>query len=218
MLNVITDVSYRVRLLRINYVDPEKALGKRASHRYAFVVEPASAFADRVDAQRHRSKLVNRRTLDLEHAALVFVFQYLVANTDWSMVSAEGVNECCHNIDLYEGDQGVLLVPYDMDLAGVVNARYAFPDSSLRITRVTQRQYRGMCMDRSKLEAALRFVKALEGEILAIPETVPGLTAKDRESTRKYLARFFADAANEARLLQRFERDCIEPSYRRVNR
>ena len=216
VLNLITDISYRVRLLRINYVDPEESLGRKASHRYAFVIEHASEFTRRTGAERYRTKSINRRTLDLDYAAAIFVFQYLVANTDWSMVHAEGVDDCCHNIDVYKGENGVLLVPYDMDLAGVVNARYAFPDRSLRINRVTQRQYRGLCMDRDAVEAALQHVKALEDGILAIPESVPGLAAKDVETTREYLSKFFIEARDEAKLLQRFEHYCIKPSYRRV--
>lgn len=216
VLNEITDASYRVRLLRMNYMDPDHALGEKASHRYAFVIESAPEFAARISAERYRTKFVNRRTLDLDYAALIFVFEYLVANTDWSLVLAEGADKCCHNIDLYMGFNGVLLVPYDMDLTGVVNARYAFPDKSLRIKRVTQRQYRGMCMDRSILVAALQQVKALEDTILAIPGEVPGIAAKDVKVTRDHLARFFEEAADEAKLLQRFERDCIEPRYRRL--
>jgi len=216
VLNLITDVSYRVRLFRIHYVDPDKALGEKASHRYAFAIEPASAFATRIGAERHRSKFVNRRTLDLDYAALVFVFQYLVANTDWALVHAEGVDECCHNVDLYAGDKGVLLVPYDMDLTGVVNARYAFPDRSLRIKRVTQRQYRGMCVDRPVLQSALRYIKSLQADILAIPGSVPGMSAKDAEGTRHFLEAFFNKAEDEEKLLDGFERRCIKPSYRRA--
>jgi hypothetical protein len=38
-------------------------------------------------------------------------------------------------------------VAYDFDFAGAVNARYAVPDSSLRIPNVRQRLFRGYCTD-----------------------------------------------------------------------
>jgi hypothetical protein len=38
-------------------------------------------------------------------------------------------------------------IAYDFDFAGAVNARYAIPDSSLRIPNVRQRLFRGYCTD-----------------------------------------------------------------------
>ena len=216
IFNAITDNSYRVRLLRIHYDDTDKRLTKKAAHRYGFLLEPAAEFAGRVGAERLRVKTVVRGKLDDNYAALMFVFQYLVANTDWSMVNAEGVDECCHNVDLYAGNTGSLLVPYDLDLSGVVNARYAFPDKSLRISRVTQRLYGGLCMERDVLRSALRHVKSLRAEILAIPGSVPGLSSKDARVTREFLEKFFVDAENEEDLLDTFGDRCIKPRYRSV--
>ena len=61
----------------------------------------------------------------------MFVFQYLIANTDWGYVKADDDDACCHNGDLFEIDNQVVFVPYDFDLAGLVNSRYAFPDLPL---------------------------------------------------------------------------------------
>lgn len=216
VFNTITDTSYRVRLLRIHYDDTDKELGKKAAHRYGFLLEPPSDFAARVGVERLGVKTVVRGNLDDDYAALTFVFQYLIANTDWSMVHAEGETECCHNIDMYEGATGTLLVPYDLDLAGVVNARYAFPDRSLRIKRVTQRLYRGLCMERDVLRAAIRKVTALQAEILAIPGSVPGLSVKDARVTREFLEKFFVAAEDEDRMLGRFAEHCIKPRLRPV--
>ena len=216
VFNAITPISYRVRLLRIHYVDTDKRLGKKAANRYAFLIESSSEMAARIDAKRTHAQSVMRGTLDEDYAALVFVFQYLIANTDWSLVLADGADECCHNIDLFEGTSGVLLVPYDLDLAGVVNARYAYPDKSLRISRVTQRLYRGMCMDREQLRSALQHIKSLQSEILGIPGSTPGLKPHDVSGTQKYLEKFFIEAEDEDRLLDRFAATCVKPRYRTV--
>ena len=216
VLNVITDTSYRVRLLRVNYSDTDKRPGKKAANRHGFLLEPAAAFAARIGAKRHQTKTIKRGTLDLDYAALVFVYQFLIGNTDWSLVLAEGVDDCCHNVDVYIGDTGVLLVPYDLDLSGVVNARYAYPDRSLRIRRVTQRLYRGMCMERDVLQAALKHVKSLRAEILAVPAAVLTEKPKVAKETREYLEKFFTVADDEAKLLDSFESRCIKPRFRRV--
>ena len=122
--------------------------------------------------------------------------------------------ECCHNVDLYSTSTGVLLVPYDLDLSGVVNARYAYPDKSLRIKRVTQRLYRGMCIERELLQSALQHIKLRRADILAIPAATPGLSAKDAEATRSFLERFFFAAEDQEKLLDNFESRCIKPRVR----
>ena len=218
VLNVITDKSYRVRLLRIHYDDTDNRLTKKATNRYGFVLEPASKLAERIDGEQLRAKTVVKGKLDLDYAALVFVFQYLVGNTDWAMVHAEGVENCCHNMDLFTAESGVLLVPYDLDLSGIVNASYAYPDKSLRIRRVTQRLYRGMCMERDRLQPALRHVKSLRAEILALPGATPGLNEKDAQATRDYLEKFFVIAEDEEALLDKFEKRCIKPRVRPVKK
>ena len=218
VLNVITDTSYRVRLLRITYDDTNNRLDEKASNRHGFLLEPAAGFAARVAAERHRTKTIKKGSLDLDYAALTFVFQYLIGNTDWALVHAEGVEDCCHNVDVYAANSGVLLVPYDLDLAGVVNARYAYPDRSLRIRRVTQRLYRGMCMERATLQAALKHVKSLRDEILAVPESVTALQPKTAKETREYLEQFFVVAEDEEELLDDFEERCIKPRYRAVKK
>ena len=85
----------------------------------------------------------------------MYVLRYLIANTDWMVLRADYGHVSCHNADLYQRDSLVYFVPCDFDLSGLVNARYAFPDPKLRIKRVTQRRYRGLCTDRGYLSAAL---------------------------------------------------------------
>ena len=101
-------------------------------------------------------------------------------------------------------------MPYDFDLAGLVNARYAYPDSKLRIKRVTQRLYRGLCTDRDTLRGALRAVTSKRDEILAVVGEVPGLEPENVKWSTNYLVRFFEQAENEERLLNTFEKHCIE--------
>ena len=45
--------------------------------------------------------------------------------------------------------------PYDFDLSGLVNARYAKPNPELPINRVTTRYYQGVCVSEADLEEAL---------------------------------------------------------------
>ena len=61
------------------------------------------------------------------------VFQYMVGNTDWSMVRF-------HNVEVSRTPRGVYVpVPYDFDWTGLVSTRYARPNEGLGIRSVRQR-------------------------------------------------------------------------------
>lgn len=210
ILNVLTDLSFHVRLLRIHYDDSDGVLPAEAARRYAFVIESREEFSARTSARNVVLAGFPRHGHDQGQAALIYVFQYLIANTDWMLLKADYDDGCCHNLELFQLDSRLILVPYDFDVAGLINARYAFPDAQLRIKRVTQRLYRGLCTDRAILRDALRRVRSKRAEILALTGAIPGLEPDNAERARKYLDDFFAKAADEEGLLQKFEKQCIE--------
>jgi hypothetical protein len=209
ILSLLTDYAYRVRLLRITYVDNQGGRNAAGLTRHGFVLEPQDALAARVGGERVHSPTVSLARLDAQEMALVYVFQYLVGNTDWSLVTASADDRCCHNGDLVERDARWFYVAYDFDQAGLVNARYARPDASLGLRNVTQRRYRGFCTDEAVLAGALAQVTARQGEIMAVIDHLPGLDDKARERRRDYLEDFFKAAANPQKLLKEFNRRCL---------
>ena len=122
MLNAVTSLSHRVRLLRIRYVDSKKPKRDPVVE-YAFPIEPLQPVAHRnlADVLPLRQLVVSR--VNRDQAALVFVFQYLIANLDWSLVRAKGDDECCHNVKVLTAGDEQLLVPYDFDLSGLVEMK-----------------------------------------------------------------------------------------------
>lgn len=151
---------------------------------------------------------VSLSRLDKEQAALVYIYQYLIGNTDWSFVTAEHEEYCCHNIKLVQVDETHIPVPYDFDLAGLVNARYAHPDPSLNISRVTKRLYRGGCTDTETLRDALRSVVSREDEILNVITSLPILNNKKKKNQIKYLRGFFKKARKEDKMIAMFKKRC----------
>jgi len=206
----LSGVGHRVRLLRIEYVDTEGRVNTGDEPRYGFVIEPLEQLAERVGGVPVDLPGIALRQLDPDHTALVYVFQYLIGNTDWSFVTAEGEEACCHNGRLVERDALLYYVPYDFDLSGIVNARYAKPRSELRIRSVRQRLYRGFCTDREVLRTAIRQVNAQRDDILGIVRATPGLGAKGAQKSVDYLTDYFEAAADEEDLLRLFERDCLD--------
>lgn len=206
---LLTDISYRSRPLRVTYTDTDQELSDKARLRYAFAIEPMPLLEARTGGTALAVKGLSLARLNREQAGLVFVYQYMIGNTDWSFVTAEEDNACCHNGDLLDLDDSIYYVPYDFDLAGIVNASYAKPDPTLRLKSVRQRRYRGYCIDNEFVGAALRYVKSRQPEIMQAVDSIPGLPEDGRTTMSEYLEQFFKKAGDEDKLLRQYEKKCI---------
>lgn len=209
IFNLISDVGYKVRLLHITYTDTGGHTGDNSFDRYGFLIESESELADRVGGQPAHVAGVTLGSLDEHQAATVFIFQYLISNTDWSLVAAVGDDTCCHNGDLFDIGSFRYYVPYDFDLSGLVNTRYAKNSPLLRKANVRRRRYGGHCVSSEALRGALVAIKARRVDILDVIRQLPGLSQKDIEETVNYLDKFFVQANDEDKLLQLFEERCI---------
>lgn len=209
IFNLISDIGYRVRLLRIHYEDTDERLRHLERTYYGFVIESDDELAARVGGNIEKTPGILYSRLDPAHTARMNVFQYLIANTDWSFVSNLEEEMCCHNLDLIEKDGRLFPVPFDFDLSGTVNPMYA--QGGERRKRVTSRTYSGYC--RSQIDAvaaALDEIMALRGEILAAVEAVPVVGRNTIEARVQYVDRFFEEAADDReKLLKQFEKDCV---------
>jgi hypothetical protein len=105
----------------------------------AFLIEDEDAMAARNRGRMVDATQFHPSRMEGAHAVTVALFNYMIANSDWSPVFF-------HNSVLLRTEDGrYLTVPYDFDWSGAVNARYATPDPSLDIRNVRQRVYRGFC-------------------------------------------------------------------------
>ena len=208
LFNLLTPASYRVRLLRMTFTDTSP---DGENHRlHAFLLEPEEQLAARLGGRESELPEVSLSWLDANHMALVYVFQYLVGNLDWSLVRPLEEKACCHNGTLVETGGDILYIPYDFDLSGFVDAPYAFPPPELRLKSVTQRRYRGFCTDRAYLEQALEKIVSMRPQINALIRSLPVLGEKEAERRVRYLDPFFRAAENRDRLLTRFEKRCLD--------
>jgi hypothetical protein len=210
IFNLISARSYRVRLLRISYVDTDGRASDLDRAYYGFLIESDEELADRLRAARVKVDGVLYSRLEPMQTARMNVFQYLIGNSDWSFIKDADEDGCCHNIDLFTiGDQ-LVPVPYDFDQSGIVDARYAAPSPGSRARSVTVREYAGYC--RSPLEVvgrALDEILALEADILSVSENLPNVRESLTERRVKYVEQFFDEARDRDGLVGEFDRHCV---------
>ena len=208
IFSLLSDYALKARLLRVRYVDTTRP-GKDPLERYAFVIESLDALAERAGGTLLQRRALAKGSMDLEQLATVFVYQYLIGNTDWSLVAARGEELCCHNGELLEREGRVFYVPYDFDFAGLVNARYAKPLPEMGIKTVKTRRYRGYCFEGLDLNAAILRTLDKETAILELLRSLPAVEQDAVGDRIRYVERFFEEARDVDELVKDFERSCI---------
>jgi hypothetical protein len=210
ILQALTDKSFGVRLLRINYVDTE---GSEPMTKLGFVIED-----DKDVAERHGMQTIKRNNLagsDLEPVQqnLVNVFQYLIGNTEYSLFNPEPDKNCCHNTDFMAAseDAPVIPLPYDFDFAGIVNAHYAQPNPRFEHTDVRTRLYRGQCTNNDQLPETLqRFIDNKEA-IYGVVDEVELLNSRSQKYVIRYLDSFYRHISDQKSVDARFIDKCEDP-------
>jgi len=192
LYNAMTPESFDVRLAMIDYVNED---GRPITSRFGFFIEDVDDVADRNEQKRLRD--VNRvlvRQLEPKAAARFAVFEYMIGNLDWAMQAGPVGEDCCHNARLV-GVKGattdLVSVPYDFDFSGLVNAPYAVPPPSIKVTSVRVRNYRGFCQHNEQAQAFAAELLPRRASLLAIVDQTPQLDQSTRQRAASYLGEFF---------------------------
>ena len=208
VLNTLTPLSFNVRLLRITYVDSE---GKRGDlERYAFLLEHKNRLGKRIDRKDLKIESTSVAAIDPSHLNLTSVFQFMIANTDFSPISPSPYNECCHNYVLFSNDADLLrAIPYDFDQSGFVNAPYSAPGEQFPIRSVRQRLYRGRCENNERLEASIQRVRDAKPEIESLVANQEGFSSPTLRSLTSFIKDFYKIIDSPKNVNNRMAEKCI---------
>lgn len=207
MFNLLTDNSFKVRLVEMTYRDTRK--NKTLHGSLGFFIEHKKRMAKRLDSEQIELNRVSSTQLDIHQAALVAVFQYMIGNTDWSILKGEGQEECCHNAKLLETRDGRTLgIPYDFDFSGMVNAEYAFPTTGIPIKTVRQRYYRGFCKHNDTLAEVFDLMRLRRSDISLMITEEPSLGDVKKKRILRYLQGFYDIIEDPRKVEKRLKKSC----------
>lgn len=208
MLNIMSDSSFRVRLLNITWVDSENK--RKTDQRFGFIIEHRDRLAKRMDMGIVDTTRTTLDKLDPGYTNLVSVYHYMIGNTDFSPIAGAKEDYCCHNHILI-GNEGepFLSVPYDFDQSGMVDAPHAGPNPRFRLRNVQERLYRGRCVNNHLLNDTLEFYKVKRPEIEALIENDPHLSGGGKRGMLNYLKSFYKTLDSEGRVNREFVKACI---------
>ena len=187
MYNLLTEESFKVRLVKITYID--NAGRRDPIEKVGFLIEDEKQMALRNHCEIMDSKFVHQERTERHKITVLSVFQYMIGNTDWSTRSETGP----HNIVLIRQKSGAIpvAVPYDFDWSGMVNSPYAIPSPILNIDNVRTRLFRGYCRSENEFQAAFDAFLQLKEDLYRTCREVPYLDPKQLSDIEKYIDDFF---------------------------
>jgi hypothetical protein len=208
ILNTLTDISYRVRLARVTYVDSEGKDEDRVS--YAFFIEHKSRLSKRLGLAEISTSKIKVADLEGPYSDLTSLFQFMIGNTDFSPVAGAEGEDCCHNTTLFGNEGGAIYaIPYDFDMSGLVDAPYAEPNPRFRIKRVTQRLYRGRCAYNDNLQTSIRLFQDNRDAIYELIGQQEQLEDSTRKKVSKFVDRFYDVLDNPKKVHREISSQCI---------
>jgi len=186
LYNIITENSFQARLIKVNYLDSSGK--KKPGDAYTFIFESDKALAKRRECIRIENERLSARSLDPETAAVFYLFQYMIGNTDWSVSGLHNM-KLMKTIDVTRPNP--IPVTFDFDYTGLVDATYAIPGDHVSVETVTEREYMGYCLSQEYMDNAFDLFLDKESEILAEVENFDFLSSNLKKKTLNYLDQFF---------------------------
>lgn len=187
LYNIITDNSFRVRLLRVHYRDSGEGDNNFTS--LGFMIEPVVHLEKRLDVIETEEEGVTLQMLGKQNSSRLSLFQYIIANNDWLIYTL-------HNIKLFRtfdinSDIDYIAVPYDFDYSGFVNTSYAV-ESLDQTRKLRERIFTGVCRPAEEWKEELEEFKGYRKEMLKEIGALKFLSVKDRSDLKQFIRSFYS--------------------------
>ncbi len=205
MYNELTDYSFRVRLIQMQYIDSK---GKRKPFvKYGFLIEHLNAMATRNNAIRIDNEKLGMKLMDPEGMARVALFNYMIGNCDWSITGL-------HNMKVIKIKDFTVQypqpVPYDFDYSGFVDAEYAVPPENLGLESIRERRYIGICLPETTTASAIRLFLEKKAAMYKVINDFDYLSKKEKKELLRYIDSFFRVLDSDFLIRRDIYSTCIE--------
>jgi hypothetical protein len=174
--------------MEIDYINTHKK--SKPIKEYGFAIEPHELFEKRTNSTEVKADHLTQKNIIPEAMDRVAIFNYMIGNTDWSVPNQ-------HNVQVFtmpDSKQTPLgiLIPYDFDYSGLVDASYAVPTEALPIESVRDRLYVGICRDEQVYINAIKEFAYKKEEFYKVINEFPYLNEKSKQQMINYLNSFYS--------------------------
>ncbi len=136
MYQSLSPYAFRAQFSKVDYLDNDPS--KPVLTQYGILLEDDLVLAQRMGLEQADTLNLGPSDFPEDMVDVHALFQYLIGNTDWSLAMSRNMNLLAD-----KGSGRYILVPYDFDFAGFVNASYAIPNPDFKLKSLRQRVYLG---------------------------------------------------------------------------
>lgn len=206
MYNILTEYSFKVRLVRVNYINTYKK--SKPIKEFAFLIEPVKSLGERTNSVEVETAHVTQKHIKREIMDRMAIFNYMIGNTDWSVPIRHNTLTMVQG--QYGGLESGIIIPYDFDYSGLVNTNYAVPFEGLGLESVRERRYLGVCRTEEEFNEALKeFIEKKEA-LYRVINDFPHLNNKSKKEMISYLEGFYNRFDKRNSIVSFLLKDCIE--------
>ncbi|MBK6950063.1 MAG: hypothetical protein IPH16_20110 [Haliscomenobacter sp.] len=180
----LSPVFIRVHLAKVKYIDP--VTGEKINA-WGILVDDEKALERRYQADLCEDCFsLPKENFKKDQLCLVFLFEYLISNTDWSV-------SMVRNLYLLrpKDGSGALLIPYDFDFSGFVNASYARPTSAFKQTKIRERLFLGTELSDEEIKPAIELFRSKRKELETVIREFRYLSGESKIDLLDFLDGFY---------------------------
>jgi hypothetical protein len=180
----LTNYSYRIQLVRIQYIDTKGQVSPL--RRYGFIIEDTAELADRLGATVCDTCLnPHPSRVDMQAENMHALFQYFISNTDFSLPMLRNLKL------LAVTDSTLIPVAFDFDFSGMVNAGYAIPNLQMGQLSLQHRIFLGLPASNEVIEANLAVFRQKREALLSTIDQCKLLDREARDEMILFLEQFY---------------------------
>lgn len=181
--NLISENSFQVKLALVTYKNTND---DSSFQQYAILIESTEELAERIGRFPRKLYNIQQEEIDEEEFGIVNAFQFMIGNRDWNLLS-------CKNLKAFPSldDKSIMVVPYDFDFAGLVDAPYATLHPDQKIEGISERICKLKFKDAQTLENVLSKMENKKEEILEMVDQFELMESKEKKETTQYIMSFY---------------------------
>lgn len=185
LFNVLTDKSFRVRLIELTLENTGENPWEQKQ--FGFIIEEGDAVGERLKMDYVNKFSLLPSMVNQEYYALLAMFEFMIGNPDWSLTGGQNLKTFRQG---NEEPENTYSLPYDFDVASIVNAPYAVPPP-VGQTEVSLRPFNGVCLEVDQLQQAFDYMSSNQEELFATVEEFPYLPKGQKKKMANYMKTFF---------------------------
>lgn len=185
MYNELTDYSFKVQLLKIDFKD---AVSGKVKKQWGFIIEDTAQMRSRLEGEKFEAEFgIKNNQYSDEHRKRVALFEYMIGNLDYDMYKK------VHNVKLIKKSESLIPIPYDFDFSAIVSAPYAILNPNFGVKSIKDRLYLGVAEDLANMKETRDLFLSKKEAMLSLVRNFKLLKREERIEILYYLKSFYKE-------------------------